>query len=171
MINSFQQRRVRLDLLHLPVIGPVLHWKHNRTVAQLVLFALAAAIIVDGLLGTPLAAKNVATVSAWVHYRGLVVLALLLAGNLFCASCPFVLPRKLAKWIGRPTRRWPQALRNKWLALAGLLLIIYSYELFDLWASPWWTAWLTVAYFGVAFVLEAFFTRNSFCLRLSAGHL
>jgi hypothetical protein len=75
-----------------------------------------------------------------------------------------MLPRKLAKWLGRPTRRWPQALRNKWLALAGLVAIIYAYELFDLWATPWWTAWLTLAYFMTAFVLEAFFTRNSFCL-------
>ena len=164
MIGSLQEQRFRLDLLHAPLIGPLLRWKHNRTVAQFILFALAAAIIIDGLFGSPLAAKNVATVSAWVHYRGLVVLALLLVGNLFCAACPFILPRKLAKWVGRPTRRWPRALRNKWLALAGLVLIIYSYELFDLWASPWWTAWLTVAYFGTAFVLEAFFTRNSFCL-------
>ncbi len=163
-MNSLRQRRIQLDLLHLPVLGAILRWKHNRTVVQFLLFALAAAIIVDGLLGTPLAAKNVATVSAWVHYRGLVVLALLLVANLFCAACPFLLPRKLAKWLGRPTQRWPQPLRNKWLALAGLVLIIYSYELFDLWASPWWTAWVTVAYFGVAFVLEALFTRNSFCL-------
>ncbi|MEZ4658619.1 MAG: hypothetical protein R2911_13695 [Caldilineaceae bacterium] len=96
--------------------------------------------------------------------RGLVVLALLLVGNLFCAACPFMLPRRLAKWLVRPTRRWPQALRNKWLALICLLAIIYSYELFDLWGTPLWTAWLTVAYFGVAFVLEAFFTRSSFCL-------
>lgn len=164
MIHSIQQRRVQIDLLRLPVLGNFLRWKHNRTAAQLLLFGLAAAIIVDGLLGSPLAAKNVATVAAWVHYRGLVVLALLLAGNLFCAACPFMLPRKLAKWIGRPTRRWPQVLRNKWLALAGLVGIVYAYELFDLWATPWWTAWLTVAYFMTAFVLEAFFTRNSFCL-------
>lgn len=164
MIHSMQPRRVRFDLLRVPLLGQVLRWKHNRTVAQLVLFGLAAAIVVDGLLGSPLAAKNVATVAAWVHYRGLVVLALLLVGNLFCAACPFVLPRKLAKWIGRPTQRWPQALRNKWLALAGLLAIVYAYELFDLWATPWWTAWLTVAYFVTAFVLEAFFTRNSFCM-------
>ncbi|MEZ4863506.1 MAG: hypothetical protein R3C14_19460 [Caldilineaceae bacterium] len=164
MISSIRQRRVQIDLLRWPILGAWLRWKHNRTVAQFVLFALAGAIIIDGLLGSPLAAKNVATVSAWVHYRGLVVLALLLVSNLFCAACPFVLPRKFAKWIGRPTRRWPQALRNKWLALAGLALIIYSYELFDLWASPWWTAWLTIAYFGTAFVLEAFFTRDSFCL-------
>lgn len=164
MAQSLHARPVRFDLLQVPLLRNLLRWKHNRTVVQMLLFTLAAAIIVDGLLGSPLAAKNVATVAAWVHYRGLVVLALLLVGNLFCAACPFVLPRKLAKWIGRPTQRWPQALRNKWLALAGLVAIVYAYELFDLWATPWWTAWLTVAYFMTAFVLEAFFTRNSFCM-------
>ncbi|MCL4859771.1 MAG: 4Fe-4S binding protein [Caldilineaceae bacterium] len=163
MIDLQSQGRYRLDLLSFPIVGAILRWKHNRTAAQFVLFGLAAAIIVDGFWGSPLAAKNVATVSAWVHYRGLVVLGLLVAGNLFCAACPFVLPRKLAKWLGRPTQRWPRALRNKWLALAGFVGIIYTYELFDLWASPWWTAWLTLAYFATAFVLEAFFTRNSFC--------
>ena len=100
------------------------------------LFLLAALIVIDGLLGSPLAAKNTATVAAWVHYRGLVVLALLLVGNLFCAACPFMLPRTLAKWLGQPTDRWPKPLRNKWLALAGLVGIVYVYELFDLWASP-----------------------------------
>lgn len=160
MMDNHQTQRIRFDLLRWPGLDRLLRWKHNRTAVQFLLFALAAAIIIDGLLGSPLAAKNVATVTAWVHYRGLVVLALLLVGNLFCAACPFVLPRKLAKWLGRPTQRWPKALRNKWLALAGLIGIIYAYELFDLWASPWWTAWLTVAYFMTAFVLEAFFTRS-----------
>ena len=97
MIQSMQPRRVRFDLLRVPLLKTILYWKHNRTFMQVLLFGLAAAIIVDGLLGSPLAAKNVATVAAWVHYRGLVVLALLLVGNLFCAACPFVLPRKLAK--------------------------------------------------------------------------
>ncbi len=163
MIRLQPYRPGQFDLLQVPLIGPFLRWKHSRTAAQLVLFGLAALIIIDGLLGSPLAAKNVATVTAWVHYRGFVVLALLVAGNLFCAACPFMLPRKFAKWLGRPRQRWPKALRNKWLALIGFVLIVYSYELFDLWASPWWTAWLAVGYFGVAFVLEAFFTRDSFC--------
>jgi polyferredoxin len=166
VIELVERRRQPFDVLQLPLIGDFLRWKHGRTAMQLVLFGLAAIIILDGLLGSPLAAKNVATVGAWVHYRGLVVLALLVAGNLFCAACPFVLPRKFAKWLGRPTRRWPKALRNKWLALAGFIGIVYTYELFDLWASPWWTAWLAIAYFAVAFVIEAFFTRDSFCLYL-----
>jgi len=162
LINSAS--KVRFDILRVPLLGRFLLWKHGRTAVQLILFVLAAAIIVDGLFGSQLAPRNFATVAAWVHYRGLVVLALLLVGNLFCASCPFILPRKLAKWIGQPKMRWPKALRNKWLALICLLAIVYSYELFDLWSTPWWTAWLTIAYFATAFVLEAFFTRNSFCM-------
>jgi ferredoxin len=163
LVKLSEKQQIGFDVLRLPVVGSFLRWKHSRTVMQLLVFALAAAIIVDGLFGNPLAAKNVATVGAWVHYRGLVVLALLLVGNLFCAACPFMLSRKFAKWLGRPVRRWPKVLRNKWLALVGLLGIIYLYELFDLWASPWWTAWLAVAYFVTAFVLEALFTRDSFC--------
>ena len=166
MAPSRQQSRPRFDLLRAPLLGQFLSWQHSRTVLQLLLFGLAVAVILDGLLGSPLAAKNVATVGAWVHYRGLVVLSLLIAGNLFCAACPFVLFNRIARWLGRPARRWPRRLRHKWLALAVFVAILFIYELFDLWASPWWTAWLVVAYFAAAFVLALFFTRDSFCLYL-----
>ena len=152
------------DLLATPGLRRVLLWKHNRTAVQIVLFAVAVIMVLDGWLGSRLANQNMATVAAWVHYRGLIVVALLLAGNLFCAGCPFILPRKLARWLGRPSRRWPRALRNKWLALGGLVAMLFVYELYDLWASPWLTAWVIAAYFAVAFLLEAFFTRDSFCM-------
>src|SRR5690606_29067649 len=92
-IHLEEKRTRRLDLLAVPGLRQVLLWKHNRTAAQIVLFTLAAIMVLDGWLGSPLAAKNVATVAAWVHYRGFIILALLLAGNLFCAGCPFILPR------------------------------------------------------------------------------
>ncbi len=158
------QGRRRLDLLAVPGLRRVLLWKHNRTALQLLLLVVALIMVLDGWLGSHLAARNTATVAAWVHYRGLIVLALLLVGNLFCAACPFLLPRALARRLGRPTRRWPRVLRNKWLALAALIGLLFVYELYDLWASPWLTAWLIVAYFAAAFVLEAFFTRDAFCL-------
>ncbi len=154
----------RPDLLRWPWLRPILLWKHNRTVIQMAFFVLAAIMVIDGFFGSQLAAKNTATVGAWVYYRGFIVIALLLAGNLFCAGCPFILSRKSARWIGRPTRRWPRVLRNKWLALGALLGILFLYELYDLWASPWLTAWVIVAYFVAAFVLEAFFTWDSFCM-------
>jgi hypothetical protein len=158
-VNQLHHARpIGRDLLRIRGLGQVILWKHSRTAFQLALFVVAAMMVIDGLAGSPLAAKNTATVAAWVHYRGLIVLALLLVGNLFCAGCPFMLSRKLAEWIGRPQRRWPRALRNKWLAIAALLGMLFAYELFDLWASPWLTAWVIIGYFVTAFVLEALFT-------------
>ncbi|MCA9871056.1 MAG: hypothetical protein KC487_11865, partial [Anaerolineae bacterium] len=85
------------DLLRVPGLGRLLRWRWGRLVFQLSLAVVAAVMIYDGLTGPKLAPQNLATVAAWVHYRGLVVLALLLAGNLFCMSCPFTLPRTLAR--------------------------------------------------------------------------
>ncbi|MCB0252919.1 MAG: FesM [Anaerolineae bacterium] len=151
------------DLLRVPGLGRLLRWRWGRLVFQLPLAVVAAVMIYDGLTGPKLAPQNLATVAAWVHYRGLVVLALLLAGNLFCMSCPFTLPRTLARRLSGHGRRWPMALRNKWLAIALFVGLLFLYEALDLWASPWLTAWLIVAYFAAAFVFEALFAESPFC--------
>ncbi len=145
------------------MLGRFLRWRHSRTVMQIPLFALATAMIVHGLLGPQLAPKNLATVLTWVHYRGILVVALLAAGNLFCMACPFMLPRDLARRFFKPVLRWPRRLRNKWLAIALFVLILFAYELLDLWGSPWWTAWLILAYFAGALVVDALFKDASFC--------
>ncbi len=153
----------RTDVLRWPVIGRVLRWRHGRLVGQLLLLAVALLVIYDGFTGPQFAPENLATVTVWLHYRGFVMLALLFFGNLFCMSCPFTLPRTLARsWSGRG-RRWPRALRNKWLALAVFALFLFAYEWLDLWASPWLTAWLVVAYFVLAFALELLFAESPFC--------
>ena len=85
------------DLMDVRGVGRFLRWTHARTVLQVPLLLLAALMVFDGLFGPQLAPKNLATVLTWVHYRGLVVLALLLAGNLFCLACPFMLVRNLAR--------------------------------------------------------------------------
>ena len=151
------------DLLRVPGLGRLLRWRWGRLVFQAPLAVIAAVMIYDGLTGPKLAPQNLATVVTWVHYRGLVVLALLLAGNLFCMSCPFTLPRTLAQRLARHGRRWPRALRNKWLAITLFVGLLFLYEAFDLWASPWLTAWLIVAYFVAAFVFEALFAESPFC--------
>jgi hypothetical protein len=99
----------------------------------------------------------------WVHWRGFVALALLVFGNLFCMACPFMLPRRLAKKILPGNKAWPGVLKSKWLAIALLFLFLWSYEAFDLWASPWVTAWLALAYFAAAFAIDGFFRGAAFC--------
>ena len=42
------------------------------------------------------------------------------------------------------------------------MLILFCYELFDLWASPWWTAWLIIFYFLGVLVVDGFFSTPLF---------
>ncbi|MFL6256926.1 MAG: FesM, partial [Pyrinomonadaceae bacterium] len=151
------------DLLRVPLLGNLLRWRHARTLLQIPLFAVAALMILHGLAGPQLAPKNLATTLTWVHFRGALVLVLLLAGNFFCMACPFMLPRNLARRFVKPQRNWPRFLRNKWLSLALFVGVLFAYELFDLWGSPFWTAWLVVAYFAGALTVDLFFKHAPFC--------
>ncbi len=160
---ALYQPHTSFDLLRVPGLGRLLRWRWGRLVFQLPLLALALLVIYDGLTGPQIAPQNVATVSVWVHFRGLAILALLLAGNLFCMACPFTLPRTLARKMSSRGRRWPKALRNKWLAIGVFVGYLWLYEALDLWASPALTAWLVIGYFMAAFLLEALFAESPFC--------
>lgn len=151
------------DLLRVPLLGNLLRWRHARTLLQVPLFIVAALMVLHGLFGPQLAPKNLATTLTWVHFRGALVLVLLLAGNFFCMACPFMLPRNLARRFVRPRRNWPRFMRNKWLSLALFVGVLFAYELFDLWGSPFWTAWLVVAYFAGALTVDSFFKHAPFC--------
>ena len=135
-----------------PLVGRLLRWRHARTSLQLVLLAAAAVVVLHGLFGPDLAPGNLATVLTWVHYRGLLVVALLAAGNLFCSGCPFVLVRDWGRRLHAPARLWPTRLRGKWIAVVLFVAVLFAYELFDLWALPRGTAYLVLAYFGAALV-------------------
>ncbi|EKP95644.1 hypothetical protein ThesuDRAFT_01401 [Thermaerobacter subterraneus DSM 13965] len=152
-----------VDLTRLPWVGRFLRWRHARTALQIPLLLTAALVIFDGLTGPQLSPKNLAGVLPWVHWRGLVVLALLIAGNVFCMACPFMLTRRLARRFFPHGRTWPRWLRNKWLAAGLLLAFFWAYEAWDLWASPWLTAWLAVGYFVASFVIDAVFAGAPFC--------
>ena len=72
-------------------------------------------IVAHGCSGPQLAPTNLATLLTWIHYRGLLIGALLVAGNLFCAACPMILVRDLARRVHSPSRHWPRWLRRKWV--------------------------------------------------------
>lgn len=152
-----------LDLLRLPVLGRFLRWRYARMVMQAVLFGFAVVMILHGLFGPQLAPKNLATLLTWVHYRGVLVLVLLVAGNFLCMACPFMLPRELARRFFKPVLNWPRRLRSKWLALGLFVAVLFAYELFDLWGVPLWTAWLILAYFAGALLVDTLFKNASFC--------
>jgi ferredoxin len=146
-----------------PIIGSLLQWRYVRTLSQIPLLLVSAVMILHGLLGPSLAPKNLATTLSWLHFRGLLVIVLLSAGNFFCFACPFVLVRNLARKVFEPRFTWPRVFRNKWISIALFAGVLFIYELFDLWSSPWWTAWLIVGYFGAVLIVDGLFKHGTFC--------
>jgi ferredoxin len=152
-----------IDLLQWPLVGPFLRWRHARTALQLVLLLAAALVVADGLLGSRVDPTTLTTIAVWTHYRGLLVIALLALGNLFCTGCPFVLARDAGRRLRAPTLTLPRWLRTKWTAIALFVAVLFCYELFDLWSLPRATAYLVLAYFASALVVDLTFKGASFC--------
>ena len=157
------RRHKNWDLLSVPIIGAALGRPRFRRAVQSVMFALALIVIADGLFGHQMSSMNLAGTLPWTHWRGLVVISLLAAGNFFCMACPFTLARDFGRrWL--PARwHWPKRLRSKWLAAALLAIYLWAYETFSLWDSPWWTAWIVIGYFVASFVIDGMFRGASFC--------
>lgn len=130
---------------------------------QIPVLLLSLIMIAHAFWGPQIAPKNLAALLTWVHFRGLVVLVILLAGNVFCMACPFMLPRELARRLHAPRWEWPRALRNKWPAIGLFIGVLFVYELFDLFSDPWWTGALIVGYFAAAVAVDVLFRRASFC--------
>jgi hypothetical protein len=151
------------DLMRVPGLGHLFRWRYARPVLQAPLLIISVVMILHGLFGPSLAPKNLATTLSWLHFRGVLVLVLLCAGNFFCMACPFMLVRQFARRFLKPRFDWPRTLRNKWVSVALFVLILFAYELFDLWSSPWWTAWLILAYFISVLVVDGLFKHASFC--------
>ncbi|HEY7352164.1 MAG TPA: hypothetical protein VH596_05300 [Terriglobales bacterium] len=151
------------DLLRVTGIGALLRWRHCRTILQIPLLVIGVIMILHGLLGPTLAPKNLATTLTWLHFRGLLVLVILAAGNFFCFACPFVLVRNVARKLFKPRWNWPRPLRNKWISVGLFAGILFVYELFHLWSSPWWTAWIIVGYFAAILIIDGLFKHATFC--------
>jgi ferredoxin len=151
------------DLMRIPWLGALLRWRHARSCLQIPLLFISVVMVLHGLFGPSLAPKNLATTFTWLHFRGLLVLVILGAGNFFCLACPFMLVRNIARRFFKPQLNWPRRLRNKWLSVGLFVVVLFVYELFDLWSSPWWTAWLIVAYFAAVLAVDGVFKHAAFC--------
>jgi len=161
VLNSRPPRQ--WDLLRIPLLGPMLRYRHFRRFIQSGMLLLAGIVMLDGFFGTQVAPMNLAGVLPWTYWRGLAVIALLMAGNVFCMACPFTMPRDLARKFVSPRFQWPQRLRSKWIAVGLLAIYLWAYEAFAIWDSPAATAWIILGYFVAAFGVDTLFKGASFC--------
>jgi cytochrome c oxidase assembly factor CtaG len=163
LTSDLRPRTSGFDLLRLPLLGRFLKWRHARLCLQVPLLLLAAVMIYDGLHGPQVGAMNLAGVLPWIHWRGLVILGLLVVGNVFCMGCPFLLPRALARRFLPASWSWPRRLRSKWLSVLLIVAFLWAYEALALWDRPAWTACLALGYFVAAIVIDGLFRGASFC--------
>jgi len=127
------------------------------------LLTVAAAVVLHGFLGPQIGPRNLATVLTSIHWRGLLIVGLMIAGNLFCTACPMILVRDAGRRFVTPRFSWPRAWRRKWIGLTLLVLVIFSYELFGLWERPIATASIIIGYFVVALTIDLLFKGAAFC--------
>ena len=151
------------DFVRLPVLGTMIRSRYFRRALQIVTLLLAAAIVLDGLLGPEISPMNLAGVVPWTHWRAFTVIGLLAVGNLFCMACPFTFVRDLGRKILPAQMQWPRMLSSKWLAVALLVIYLWAYEAFDLWDKPSITALIILGYFLAALLVDGFFRGASFC--------
>ena len=151
------------DLLATPILGPMLRSRFGRAGLQSLTLLLIAALILDGIHGTPLSGLNLAGSVLWNILRPFNLLLFFIAGNLFCMACPFTLPRELARFFGLGKLRFPSWLRNKWPATILLVIFFWTYEHFALWNSPLYTAYVLIAYIVAVFVIDSVFRGANFC--------
>ncbi len=152
-----------MDLLRQPLIASFLSSRRARMCVQFAVMTAAAMVVLHGLFGPQVGPRNLATVVTSIHWRGLLIVGLVLAANVFCFSCPMMLSRDAARRFISPRLRWPRRLRGRWLALGLLAFTFFAYELWDLWDQPRVTAWLILGYFGVALAVDPTFKGASFC--------
>ena len=152
-----------MDVLRQPLIASFLASRRARQCVQLLVLTAAAILVLHGLFGPQVGPRNLATVLTSIHWRGLLIVGLVLAGNLFCFSCPMMLTRDAARRFISPRLRWPRLLRGRWLALGLLAFTFFAYELWDLWDQPRATAWVILGYFGAALAVDLTFKGASFC--------
>lgn len=151
------------DLMRIPVLGAMIRRSRWRLLVRLAVLLGLVLVVLDGFLGPRPAPTNAAGTFPWTHWRGLTVVLLLVFGNVACFACPLIAPRSvLRRWI-RPTRRWPRALRSKWLAVALVLGWLVFYEMFDPWDVPAMTAWVLVGLVVGATAVDLLFEGSSFC--------
>ncbi len=164
-----QQYR-RRDLLQNRFLKRLILNRNIQPIAQLANFTLFILVIVTGLVGTTLGAKNLAVVFTWILWSVLLALVLTpLIGRAWCFMCPIVWPgepiqRKLWSRFGTSrilNLRWPRALSNVWLQ--NFVFLIFAIWMVVMVTRPLPTAIIVVMLIAAATVLFILFPRRRFC--------
>ncbi|HVB77367.1 MAG TPA: 4Fe-4S binding protein [Candidatus Nitrosotalea sp.] len=178
--QHFGPTDVRVDLLRLPVVGPLLdravrsrRFQFSAILPNQIVFWL---VIVTGLVGAALPTRNFATVITWYVWFCVVFLLMVGVGRGWCVMCPFggagEWVQRLSFWQRHPIsiglhRKWPESWsRYGMLPSVGVFVAMTWAEEFLNIAGPGrplFTGLMVI--FIISFAVGTFlvFDRRTFC--------
>ena len=160
-------------------VNKLLKWRPLQFVCTLPVLAGFTVVVLAGLFGTKVAARNIAVMGTWALWMSvLTILFVPLGSRIWCMICPLpVLGEYLQRGATTQVRiakgarfgnrffglgwRWPQALRGPWLRLLFFLgLGTFSASLAG---QPRWTAITLLSLATVAIVMSLVWELRAFC--------
>jgi len=161
------------------ILDRILKWRPLQFWCTLPFLAGLVVVIMAGLLGTKVGGRNIAIMFTWIGCMSLLTIVLVpMGGRIWCMICPLpVLGEYLqrgattrVRWTGTDRvrhrffglgRRWPRALRNRWLQLFCFMgLGTFSASLAG---QPRWTAITLLGLVAMATVMALIWELRAFC--------
>jgi ferredoxin len=161
--NSHRQNRTGYDLLQIRWVKAIVKWKYFQPALQIPNMLVFALVIYLGFFDIQDGGRNFATKLTWTIWWAAIIFAFVLVGRLWCVMCPFGALTLWASRLFRPVRRFPQSLRNIWMATLAFALLTWADVYFGIVGSPSRTAWLVIIISTVAILIGIFFQRATFC--------
>lgn len=168
--NSVAAPSWRFDLLKIPIVKRLVKMRALQSLLQVPNALIFTMIILTGLIGVPLGAKNMSIVFTWIlWWVALMIVLVPFAGRAWCSMCPIVLPaeplqRGFWRRKARPFtlgRQWPKKLANMWPQ--NFLFMATSLFIVVLVTQPMATGLLVVLLIGGAIGISLIFSRRTFC--------
>ncbi len=157
----------KFDLLDVFYFRDILKRGRLQFALQLVALLFMGWIVVRGLLSEPdlrFGGDPFAAAMVWDVWHPFLAFTVIFFGRLWCAVCPL---GAVGDWVGRRFslgRLYPARLRNLW---PGIFLFIFVFagerHLFMFTRNPVTTAYLLLAFTGLAVVMGVYFEKRAFC--------
>jgi polyferredoxin len=164
----------------LPFLSKLLEWRPLQFVSTMPVLAGLILMILAGLIGTKVGARNIAVMMTWAVWMFLLAVVLVpLSTRIWCLVCPIpvlgeylqraaltqVRPASLKGRFGNRFfgmgRRWPRALRGPWLRLL-VFAALGSFSA-SLAGQPRWTAALLVSMLVLGILMSLVWELRAFC--------
>jgi hypothetical protein len=158
----------KIDLLDIPHVKSLIKNRAFQPLIQIIFVLGLIVIIIRGLASEPdlrfQGGDPFATTMIWDVWHPLLVFSLIFFGRMWCFACPLGALGDWGQRIFSLEKKYPEKYRNLWFAII-LFLLLFAGErhLFMFTRNPASTAYLLLAFTGLALLMGLIYEGRSFC--------